>query len=82
MGSNMRADTPAHNLTGHPAISLPAAEVSGLPSGVMFVASRFRDQELLSVARTWESNVGWQPSVPPSGRPTQSVGDDQDRVDA
>lgn len=82
MDSNMRADTPAHNLTGHPAISLPAAEVSGLPSGVMAVASRFRDQELLSLARTWESTVGWQPSVPLTASPTDPVDDEQNRVDA
>lgn len=64
MGSAMRADTPAHNLTGHPAISIPAAEVAGLPSGVMLVGRRFADQDLLRIAATWERTVGWRPTAP------------------
>lgn len=62
MGSSLGADTPAHNLTGHPALSIPAAEACGLPSGVMLVGSRFSDARLLSVARVWEEHFGWRPT--------------------
>lgn len=56
-------DTPAHNATGHPALSMPAASVNGLPLGVMLVGRRFTDHSLLGFARTWERHYGWHPQV-------------------
>lgn len=47
------------NVTGHPAISLPAAAVDGLPQGVMLVAAHHADAALLAHARTLETTVGW-----------------------
>ncbi len=49
------------NLTGHPAISLPAGMTdSGLPVGVQLVAPRFREDLLLRVARRFEEARPWQ----------------------
>ncbi len=66
MGSSLGADTPAHNLTGHPALSIPASEASGMPSGVMLVGPRLADARLLAVARVWEEQFGWLPQRLPA----------------
>lgn len=60
-GWGMMNNVPLFNLTGHPAISLPAASADGLPVGVMAVARRHDDAKLLSVARSYELAYGWQP---------------------
>lgn len=52
------------NITGHPAISLPAAESEGLPVGVMFIGKQFADDRLLALASTWERRFGWAPQHP------------------
>lgn len=57
------ANTYPTNMTGHPALSIPAAEAHGLPVGVMLVGRRFEDARLLSVARTYEGRFGWRPSL-------------------
>jgi amidase len=68
---SMTTDTPAHNATGHPALSIPGAESEGLPLGVTFVGKFFDDAKLLGLARTWERSLGWLPARTPSfpGRP-------------
>jgi amidase len=66
MGSSLGADTPAHNLTGHPALSMPASEAAGMPSGVMLVGPKYSDARLLSVARVWEKQIGWLPRNQPA----------------
>jgi amidase len=53
------ANTYPTDMTGHPAISLPLAEADGLPVGVMLVARRFDDAQLLAIAATCELAVGW-----------------------
>jgi amidase len=75
------ANTYPTDMTGHPALSIPAAEAGGLPVGVMLVGRRFDDARLLALARTYERTFGWLPdpaglkaraSVPdPFSRPTQ-----------
>ena len=58
------ANTAPTNVTGHPAISLPAAgTASGHPVGLMLVAPHFADDRLLSVARTYEATTGWTPAT-------------------
>jgi amidase len=56
------------NLTGHPAISIPAGWTDdGLPVGVQVVGRRFADRELLAVARYVERVQPWadrRPALP------------------
>ncbi|MGB3374342.1 MAG: amidase family protein [Microbacterium sp.] len=61
MGSSLGADTPAHNLTGHPALSMPASTANGLPAGVMLIGQHRSDGGLLGIARVWERELGWLP---------------------
>lgn len=63
---SMAVDTPTHNATGHPALSMPAAEADGLPLGVMLVGKHFTDHELIAYARTWEKARGWFPAAAPT----------------
>jgi amidase len=60
-GDSMLGNTTVFNGTGHPALSIPAAEADGLPVGVMLVAPRFADARLLALARTYEGHEGWLP---------------------
>jgi Asp-tRNA(Asn)/Glu-tRNA(Gln) amidotransferase A subunit family amidase len=58
-------NTQAQNMTGHPAISLPAGTLpSGLPFGLELTGPRFRDDLLLAVGATWEQARPW-PRVAP-----------------
>lgn len=51
------------NLSGHPAISLPAGMTdSGLPVGLQLVAPRYREDRLLQVARAFEEARPWAKS--------------------
>jgi len=52
--------TPAYNVTGAPAISLPLARTkSGLPIGVMFGANRGQERVLLELASQLEEAKPW-----------------------
>ena len=62
---SMTQDTPAQCATGHPALSIPAAESEGLPLGVTFVGRFFDDARLIALARTWETAYGWLPKNAP-----------------
>jgi amidase len=55
------ANTYPTDMTGHPAITLPAAATDGLPVGVMLVGRRFGDDGLLSLAASYERRFGWLP---------------------
>jgi amidase len=57
------ANTYPTDLTGHPGLTMPAAEGSGLPAGVMLIGRRFDDASLLSIARTYERRYGWLPAA-------------------
>jgi len=57
----MSANTLPFNMTGHPALSIPASESDGLPVGVMLITKMSADAGLLRVARTYEACVGWVP---------------------
>lgn len=63
-GWGMMNNVPLFNLTGHPALSMPAATALGLPVGVMAVAPRHADARLLEIARSYERAYGWQPAEP------------------
>lgn len=60
-GWTVLTHTAPTDMTGHPALSVPAAVSAGLPVGVMLVGRHFDDQRLLAVARTYECAVGWEP---------------------
>jgi Asp-tRNA(Asn)/Glu-tRNA(Gln) amidotransferase A subunit family amidase len=57
------------NLTGHPAIVLPAGQhESALPFGIQVVAPRFTEGLLLGFAEAWQQARPW-PLAPPGYRP-------------
>ncbi|WP_254535132.1 amidase [Halomarina litorea] len=56
---NMLDNTAPFDVTGHPAISVPAGESDGLPVGLMFVGERFEDATVLGAGRAFEASVGW-----------------------
>ena len=61
--------TTMQNLTGLPALSLPAgAFPSGVPFGLQVTAPRFRDDLLLWIADRWEEAQGPAP-LPPGYEP-------------
>jgi len=51
-------NTAPMDITGHPAISVPAGLVDGLPAGMMIVGKRFDDATVLRVADAFESLCG------------------------
>jgi Asp-tRNA(Asn)/Glu-tRNA(Gln) amidotransferase A subunit family amidase len=57
--------TEAQNLTGHPALSLPAgAFPGGTPFGLQVTAPRFRDDLLLELAARWQEAEPWPLAAP------------------
>lgn len=50
----MIANTAPFDISGHPATSVPAGLVDGLPVGMMIVGNRFDDATCLQVARAFE----------------------------
>lgn len=53
------------NLTGHPAISLPAGFTSdGSPVGVQIIGPRMSEDELLRIGLMFETEIGW-PNLAP-----------------
>jgi amidase len=60
----MTPNTAPFDVSGHPAISVPAGRSDGLPVGMMIVGRHFADGTCLRVARAYESAVGGFP-VPP-----------------
>jgi amidase len=60
------AFTPAANIAGTPAVSLPVHHTAGgVPIGVQLLASAFQDELLMSLAGQLEPAFGWQDAHPP-----------------
>lgn len=49
------------NVTKHPAISLPAAAVDGMPVGAMLIGRHYAEADLLAFAQRYEQEFGWEP---------------------
>ncbi len=53
------------NLTGHPALSLPAGRCdNGIPFGLQITGPRFRDDLVLNVGDAWEAANPWPLAAP------------------
>ncbi|MFP5020740.1 amidase [Pseudonocardia phyllosphaerae] len=52
------------DVSGHPACTVPAGLVSGLPTGLMIAGRRFDDATVLRVAHAFEQAVGGFPAPP------------------
>jgi amidase len=63
----MIVNTAPTDCTGHPATSVPAGLVRGLPVGVMIVGRHFDDATCLKVAKAVEAQAGGFPSPPVNG---------------
>ncbi|QSE92220.1 amidase [Rhodococcus pseudokoreensis] len=61
---SMVGNTAPFDVTGHPACSVPAGLVDGLPTGLMIVGNTFDDATVLRVAHTYEQAVGGFPTPP------------------
>jgi Asp-tRNA(Asn)/Glu-tRNA(Gln) amidotransferase A subunit family amidase len=58
-------NTSAANITGHPAISLPAGlSANAVPFGIQLTGPRFADDLLLAVAAAWEAAEPWPLHAP------------------
>ena len=62
--TEMIVNTAPFDISGHPATSVPAGQVDGLPAGLMIVGRHFDDSMCLRVARACELAAGGFP-VPP-----------------
>ena len=60
----MIVNTAPFDVSGHPATSVPAGLVDGLPAAMMIVGKRFDDATCLAVAHAHESLVGGFPAPP------------------
>jgi amidase len=60
----MIGNTAPFDVTGHPATSVPAGLVGGLPAGLMIIGRRFDDATCLRVANALEQAVGGFPTPP------------------
>ena len=53
------------NLTGHPALSVPAGvSPNGIPFGLQVTGPRFRDDLVLAFGEMWEAANPWPPTAP------------------
>ncbi len=64
----MLVNTAPFDVSGHPATTVPAGLVDGLPAGMMIVGKRFADAGCLQVAQAFETVRGGFPA-PPAGTP-------------
>jgi amidase len=73
------ANTFPSDMTGHPALSMPAGFASGLPVGVMLVGRHFADSAMIALARTYEAAFGWARSSGEARRAADEASSDSPR---
>ena len=56
--------TALQNVTGHPAITVPAGLCDGIPFGLQITGPRFADSWLLDLAARWETAYPWPRTAP------------------
>ena len=62
----IRVHTPAANVTGQPAMTLPlGCSQSGLPIGVQFMGRFSEEGELIRLAGSLEKQMPWHERIPP-----------------
>lgn len=59
-GMNMLANTCPFDITGHPALSMPAGLADGLPVGLMLVGGQFEDATVLRIAEELANRYDWE----------------------
>lgn len=69
----MLANTSPFDVTGHPACSVPAPLVDGVPVGMMIVGRQFDDAGVLRAAHAYEQAVGGFPAPAAVGTVTAAV---------
>ena len=58
-------NTQAANITGHPALSVPAGRSpNGVPFGIQITGPRFADDLVLAVGAAWEATRPWPTAAP------------------
>ncbi|MCY4471343.1 MAG: Asp-tRNA(Asn)/Glu-tRNA(Gln) amidotransferase subunit GatA [Kistimonas sp.] len=57
--------TPAVNLAGLPALSLPVGQVTRLPAGLQLIAPHFHEERLLNAAHQFQKVTDWHRESPP-----------------
>jgi amidase len=69
ISSGLMPNTCPFDVTGHPATSVPAGLLDGLPVGLMIVGRHFADATCLRVAHACETAAGGFPAPAPGVRP-------------
>lgn len=69
---SMVGNTAPFDVTGHPACTVPAGLVGGLPTGLMIIGRRFDDATVLRVAHTYEQALGGFPVPPVATTPVEA----------
>jgi len=74
--TGMIVNTAPFDVTGHPATTVPAGLVDGLPCGLMIVGRHFEDATCLRAGRAYEAMVGGFPA-PPAPPPSAATSTDR-----
>ena len=56
----MLTNTACHNITGHPALTIPCGLNDGLPVGLQLIGRHFDEATIYRAAHAWEQSVDWK----------------------
>ena len=56
----MLTNTAGHNVTGHPALTIPCGLSDGLPVGLMLIGKHFDEATIYRAAHAYEQSVDWK----------------------